>query len=63
MCLLKNQAVRAYGKVQVWSHAFVAQTVDGAEWSGSRLGRFVREKNWRWDMRRGGLQGHSEIWE
>jgi len=37
LCLLKNEAMRSYGKVQVWLHAFVAQTVDGAEWSGSRL--------------------------
>lgn len=44
LCLLKNHAMRVYGKVQVWFHAFVTQTVDGGEWSGSRLGRFVREK-------------------
>lgn len=63
LCLLKDHAMSAYGEVQVWFHAFVAQTVDGGEWSGLRLGRFVREKNCRWDMRRGGPQDHSEIWE
>jgi hypothetical protein len=47
LCLLKNHAMNAYGEVQVWFHAFLAQSVDGGEWSGSSLGRFVREKNCR----------------
>ena len=57
LCLLQNHAIGAYGEVQVWFHAFVAQIVNGGEWSGSSLGRFVRQKNCRYDMGRGGPQG------
>jgi hypothetical protein len=37
LCLLKNHAMRAYGEVQTWFHAFVKQTVVGGVWSGLRL--------------------------
>jgi len=44
LCLLENHAMRAYGEVQVWFHAFVAQTVVGGEWSALRLGALCARK-------------------
>jgi hypothetical protein len=39
--LIKHHAVKMYGRVEAQLHVFLTSTLDGDEWSASRLCRFT----------------------
>jgi hypothetical protein len=45
MCLIKYNAVKAYGEVEIKYHSFLTSALDKGWRSASRFGRFNIEEN------------------
>jgi hypothetical protein len=60
VCLTKHHAMRTYGGVEVYFHAFLLSTLDRRQWSASRPGCFTYGEKalppqFPWDRRPGGI--------
>jgi hypothetical protein len=41
LCLIRQHAVKAYGRIKAWLHIFLITTLDGGEWSDLQFGCFI----------------------